>query len=69
MKEKEKKYITKKMNSGVLQENIKFPEEYKKIINNKILSILGFDSNLINLDSVHSNSFFESKVCKWTKKY
>ncbi|CRH55305.1 Uncharacterised protein [Chlamydia trachomatis] len=34
MKEKEKKYITKKMNSGVLQENIKFPEEYKKIINN-----------------------------------
>lgn len=57
LKNDEKKYIIKKVNAGVEQENIKFPENYRKEINNRILSILGFDAEDSTFDGIHSNEF------------
>lgn len=53
----ESKYIIKKANAGVIQENIKFPDKYRKLINNKILNILGIKSNDSIFDFVHANHF------------
>ena len=55
---KEKDYISKKVNAGVAQENIKFPEKYKNIINSKILHILGCNDETSIFDHVHANKFF-----------
>lgn len=55
----EKQCIVTKLNAGTLQENIKFPPEYRTEINNRILKILGFtdvSSEIFNV--VHNNSFF-----------
>lgn len=55
----EKECIVTKLNAGILQENIKFPPNYRNQINERLLKILGIDnSNLINFDVVHKNSFF-----------
>lgn len=59
--EEENKYIVRKTNAGVAQENIKFPEEYRKQINERILTILGYSLTKDPFDSVHANRFFRSK--------
>lgn len=61
MKKKEKDYIVTKVNAGVKQENIKFPDIYRKKINTKILNMLGFNVQDSVFDIVHSNKFFEEE--------
>lgn len=62
MIEKEKEYIITKKNAGAVQENIKFPKEYRRKINARILSILGCKCNLNVLDSIHANQFCKRGV-------
>lgn len=55
----EKDCLVTKLNAGKVQENIKFPSEYRNKINQRILKILGFaniNSNIFDL--VHKNSIF-----------
>lgn len=54
----EKKYIVTKVNAGVAQENIKYPEKYRKLINQKILDLLNLKIDVILLEKIHSNSFY-----------
>lgn len=58
LSEEEKKYIVTKLNAGNSQENIKFPDEYRIEINNRILKILGFSAEKNIFQSVHANKFF-----------
>ena len=55
---KEKDYISTKVNAGVVQENIKFPDKYKNLINSKILHILECNDEPSIFDQVHANKFF-----------
>lgn len=41
------------------QENIKFPEKYRKAINKRLLNILGYDIDERIFDQVHANRFLE----------
>ncbi len=59
LQNEEGNYIVKKMNAGVAQENIKFPEKYRKAINKRLLNILGFDIDERIFDQVHANRFLE----------
>ena len=54
----EQEYISTKVNAGVAQENIKFPEKYRNKINNKILKIIGCNQTYKIFDKVHANKFF-----------
>lgn len=54
----EANYIIKKVNAGTVQENIKFPNEYRKKINNRILNILGTSETDGVFNRLHSNHFF-----------
>lgn len=54
----ESKYIISKINAGVAQENIKFPEIYRNKINERIVKILGFEYKQDMFSKVHSNRFF-----------
>lgn len=54
----EENYIITKMNAGSVQENIKFPEEYREAINERLLSVLGFDLDGSVFNKVHANCFF-----------
>ena len=54
----ENNYIITKINAGKLNENIKFPEKYRKQINNRILKILKLDFDEKILNSIHSNRNF-----------
>ena len=58
MIEKEKDFIVTKINVGIAQENIKFPEKYRDQINNKILQILGFNFTEDIFKQIHANKFF-----------
>lgn len=58
MMNEELKYVIKKMNAGVEQENIKFPDEYRKKINKKILEMLGCENSVDIFATVHSNKIF-----------
>lgn len=58
MTKNELKFIIKKKNAGIQQENIKFPIKYRKMINNRILRILNCSSVISDFDIVHANSFF-----------
>ena len=53
----ESKYIITKVNAGHIQSNIKFPEKYRKIVNERILKILNSKKNASCFDVVHSNRF------------
>ena len=53
----ESSFTITKMNAGVPQENIKFPENYRNLINKRILSILGFSYEGSIFDGVHANHF------------
>ena len=57
MTSKEDEFIVTKRNAGVVQENIKFPEEYRIKINERILKILGHNVENSIFDNVHTNSF------------
>lgn len=59
MVSREKEYVVTKLNAGKLQENIKFPEEYRNKINQRILNILKSDVDVSILNSIHSNKFLE----------
>ena len=61
MIEKEKDYISTKVNAGVVQENIKFPKKYRDEINLKIMKLLGIKCNKNIFDEVHANRFFNDK--------
>lgn len=54
----ENNYIITKINAGKLNENIKFPEKYRKQINKQILKILKVDFDEKILNSIHSNRNF-----------
>jgi type I restriction-modification system DNA methylase subunit len=54
--EMEEKYIVNKLNAGKNNENIKFPENYRKRINFAVLSSLDFTDKADNLFSIHSNN-------------
>jgi predicted RNA methylase len=57
----ESQNIIVKNNANKLNENIKFPKEYRDKINLEILNHLNLDSSLINhLNSIHFNNFKES---------
>lgn len=58
----EENCIVKKMNAGAAQENIKFPEKYRKAINKRLLVILGFSIDESILDQIHANSFLKQHI-------
>ena len=56
---KEKNYVSTKMNAGAKQENIKFPKEYRELINNKIFQLLGTTGQAGSVfNKIHANNFF-----------
>ena len=56
----EKDCIVTKLNSGKIQENVKFPLKYREKINKKLLEILGFYNLETQVfDVLHKNSYFE----------
>ena len=55
---REKEFIIKKNNVGV-QENIKFPREFRDRINKRFLEILGRNENAEVFDILHSNKALE----------
>ena len=55
----EKNYLITKVNAGDVQENVKFPEEYRNKINNRLLKILGSELCSSAFDEVHSNKYFK----------
>ncbi len=64
LKENEAKFVIKKMNAGTVQENIKFPKEIRKQINEKILKLLGFEKeHEEEFKRIHANCFF---ICETT---
>ena len=54
----ENDYIITKMNAGVVQENIKFPEEYRESINSRILLVIGNGKDSSVFKKIHSNKYF-----------
>ena len=57
----EKDCIIKKENVGT-QENIKFPREWRDLINARLLRILGINADERIFDIVHSNSALKVSV-------
>ena len=57
MKANESKYIITKVNAGGIQENVKFPKEYRNKINKRILQILGRKESIVVFDDIHRNEF------------
>lgn len=53
---KEKEYLVYKKNAGAIQENIKFPEQYRKDLNEILLNQLNIKCD--NLLDIHKNSCF-----------
>lgn len=56
MQNNEYKYISRKRNAGAIQENIKFPIEYREKINKRLLKILNCDIDYKLFDEIHSNT-------------
>ena len=47
------------MNAGVAQENIKFPEQYRERINQRLLKIIGYENEKKDVfKRIHDNKFF-----------
>lgn len=59
MIEQENNFKITKKNAGELQENIKFPEEYRNIINSRILKILDSDTDCSAFNFIHSNEYLK----------
>jgi hypothetical protein len=60
MMEEEENYIVLKKNAGAFQENIKFPIEYRKMLN--ILLLNQIDATPNALLKVHANSCVNSDL-------
>lgn len=58
MQKNESKYLVYKMNAGKMQENIKFPIEYRNKINKIFLEVMGIKENTNIFDIVHSSTLF-----------
>lgn len=58
---KENDYLVYKKNASEMQENIKFPDEYRKKLNKLLVSVLDLDFDIDNFDIVHSNSIFDKE--------
>ena len=56
----ETKYIVTKLNAGETQENIKFPCEYRRRINQRILKILKCTEQSELFDLIHANNVFNT---------
>jgi len=56
-------FIVRKANVGV-QENVKYPREFRDRINCRFLQILGVDTNENIFDVVHSNMAMEVNLCE-----
>ena len=54
------KFVITKANVGV-QENVKYPREYRDAINGRFLNVLGLDADARIFDVVHSNMALEEK--------
>lgn len=54
----EEKNIIIKKNAGANQENIKFPVEYRNLINNRLLEVLGINHDYSIFRNLHANRFF-----------
>lgn len=59
MRELEGKCIVTKVNAGVAQENLKFPNEYRLMINSRLLKVLGYETDCDIFKIIHSNKFIE----------
>jgi predicted RNA methylase len=55
----EKKFIVTKLNAGAVQQNIKFPPEYREKINTRFFKILGCGDKPEILDMLHNNTVFD----------
>ena len=59
MQSVEEEYLSYKKNAGEMQENIKFPERYRKQINEILLKVIGKETISADIFNViHSNSAF-----------
>ena len=58
MIEKEPEFLVYKKNANEMQENVKFPDEYRERLNKLLIEILGVDFDIKELDKVHQNSLF-----------
>lgn len=59
MQSVEEEYLSYKKNAGEMQENIKFPEKYRKQINEILLKVIGKETISADIFNViHSNSAF-----------
>ncbi len=54
----EKDFLVYKNNAGMMQENIKFPKEFRDKINQRLLNILDSKVKSSLFESIHSNSLF-----------
>lgn len=55
---KEEEFLVYKKNANEMQENVKFPVEYRNKLNQLLFSILGCDLDIKVFDKIHSNSIF-----------
>lgn len=55
---KENDYIVTKMNAGKLQENIKFPENYRNKLNKILLNMLDINCSEKTFEVLHKNNLF-----------
>ena len=61
----EDKYLVYKKNANVMQENIKFPVEYREKLNKILFRIIGTTIDIKALDKIHNNYlYFEKKNIK-----
>ena len=56
MMSKEKDYLVYKKNANEMQENVKFPDEFRDKLNLFLVNVLEIDFNIRELDIVHSNT-------------
>jgi len=59
MNHKEAEYYVYKTNAGNVQQNIKFPDEFRRNLNSIFLEFLGFSDLLYLLETIHKNSVSE----------
>lgn len=57
----ENQYLSYKKNAGVLQENIKFPEEYRNRLNQIFCSAIGIESPINSFSTIHANCSLEDE--------
>ena len=56
--DKESNFLVYKKNASEIQENVKFPEEYRELFNKFIFKTLQIDNECNKLSQIHSNCVF-----------